>query len=318
MIKASAPGKLILFGEHAVVYDRPCIVASVEHRISVSLKKRNDNNIFLTAPDLNFKNQDISSLEKSHFKKSSFILAAIRNFFKKYDVKFGLDIKTQSEFSDKIGLGSSSAVVVSAIKGLSELFKIKMNEKDIFDLSYQTVLDVQGLGSGFDVAAAVYGGILFFVTGGKIIKPIEITDMPLVVGYTGVKADTPTLVKMVGEKLLKEPERINGIFNEIENIVNLAKVEIENKDWKKVGHLMNLNQDLLRKLGVSSKKLESLIKVALDSGAYGAKLSGAGGGDCMIVLSDRENLNSIKKAIEKAGGVIIETKIPAEGVRTLS
>ena len=316
MVKASAPGKLMLFGEHAVIYDKPCIVASVEHRISVSLKKRNDNNIVLTAPELNIKNQNISDLEKTHFKKVSFILTAIRNFFKKYDLKSGLDIKTKSEFSDKIGLGSSSAVVVATIKGLSELFKTKMNEREIFELSYKTVLDVQGLGSGFDVAAAVYGGILLFVTGGKIISPIEITNMPLIVGYTGIKADTSILVKMISEKLLKEPDRINGIFDEIENIVNLAKVEIENKDWRKVGHLMNLNQDLLRRLGVSSKELENLIKVVLDSGAYGAKLSGAGGGDCMIALANKENSNNAKKAIEKAGGKIIEGKIPAERVRS--
>ena len=245
----------------------------------------------------------------------SFILTAIRNFFKKYDLKSGLDIKTQSEFSDKVGLGSSSAVVVSTIKGLSELFKIKMNEKDIFDLSYQTILDVQSLGSGFDVAAAVYGGILFFKTAGKIIETINVQNIPLVIGYTGVKADTPTLVKMVREKRTRDPGKINNIFNEIEKIVNLAKAEIENENWKEIGRLMNLNQNLLRSLDVSSKKLEDLIKVALGAGAYGAKLSGAGGGDCMIAIADENNLDKIKQAIEKAGGSIIDAKISAEGVK---
>ncbi len=315
MIKVSAPGKLMLFGEHAVIYDKPCLVASVDHRISVSLEKRNDNNIILTAPELNIKNQTVSNLEKTHFKKVSFILTAVRNFFKKYDLKSGLDIKTKSEFSDKVGLGSSSAVVVSTIKGLSELFKIKMNEKDIFDLSYQTVLDVQGLGSGFDVAAAVYGGILFFKTAGKVIKTVNIQNIPLVIGYTGIKADTPTLVKMVSEKRTKEPNKINNIFNEIEKIVNLAKAEIENKDWEEVGRLMNLNQNLLRNLDVSSKKLEDLIKAALGAGAYGSKLSGAGGGDCMIAIADENNLDKIKQVIEKAGGSIINARIPAEGVK---
>jgi len=315
MIKVSAPGKLMLFGEHAVVYDKPCIVVSVDHRISVSIEKRNDNNLILTAPELDIKDKNISDLEKTHFKKVRFILTVIRNFFKKYDVKSGLDIKTKSEFSDKIGLGSSSAVVVSAIKCLSELFKIKMNEKDIFDLSYQTVLDVQGLGSGFDVAAAVYGGILFFKTAGKTIEAINIQDIPLVVGYTGIKADTPTLVKMVREKRTKEPDKINHIFNEIEKIVNSAKTEIENENWKEVGRLMNLNQNLLRNLDISSKKLEDLIKAALDAGAYGAKLSGAGGGDCMIAIVDENNLDKIKQAIEKAGGSIIDAKIPAEGAK---
>jgi len=315
MVKASAPGKLMLFGEHAVIYDRPCIVASVEHRISVSIEKRNDNNLILTAPEFNIENKNISDLEKTHLKKVSFILTAIRNFFQKYDLKSGLDIETQSEFSDKIGLGSSSAAVVSVIKGLSELFKIKMNEKDIFDLSYQTILDVQGLGSGFDVAAAVYGGILFFKTAGKAIKTINPQNIPLVIGYTGIKADTPTLVKMVREKRKKEPNEINNIFNEIEKIVSLARVEIENQNWKKTGELMNLNQNLLRKLGVSSKELEDLIKASLGAGAYGAKLSGAGGGDCMIAITNKNSLENVKNAIKKAGGIVINAKIPVKGVK---
>lgn len=304
----------MLFGEHAVIYDRPCIVASVEHRISVFIEKRNDNNLILTAPELNIENENISDLEKTHLKKVSFILAAIKNFFKKYNVKSGLDIKTKSEFSDKIGLGSSSAVVVAAIKGLSELFKIKINEKEIFNLSYKTVLDVQGLGSGFDVAAAVYGGVLFFKTGGEIIKLIDIKEVPLVVGYTGIKADTPTLVKMVAEKLKQEPKRINNIFNEIEDIVNLTEIQMKNKNWREIGKLMNKNQELLRELDVSSEELENLIKTCLDAGAYGAKLSGAGGGDCMITIVDKNNLNKLREAIQKAGGEIISAKIPAKGV----
>jgi mevalonate kinase len=316
MVKASAPGKLMLFGEHAVIYDKPCIVTSVNHRISVSLQRKDTDNIFLTAPELNIKNQIISdNLEKSYSKKVSFILAAVNNFFKKYNVKSGLDIKTKNEFSDKIGLGSSSAVVVSTIKGLSKLFETEASHKQIFDLSYKTILDVQGLGSGFDVAAAVYGGILFFVTEGRVISPIKITEMPLVIGYTGVKADTPTLVRMVREKKIKEPSKINNIFNEIENIVNLAKSEIENKNWEEIGRLMNLNQDLLRGLDVSSKELENLIKAVLGAGAYGAKLSGAGGGDCMIAIADENNLDKIKQAIEKAGGSIVDAKVPAEGVK---
>jgi len=313
----------MLFGEHAVVYNRPCVVISVEHRMHVFLEKRNDNNIILTAPDLNLKNQTISVLDrlslsktkKTHSKKVSFILTAVRNFFEKYGLKSGLNIETKSEFSDKVGLGSSSAVVVSTIKGLSELFNINMNEKDIFDLSYKTVLDVQGLGSGFDVAAATYGGTLFFKTGGEIIESINIENIPLIVGYTGIKADTPTLVRMVREKKSKEPDKIDGIFDEMEKIVNLAKTEIENSDWKEVGKLMNQNQELLRSLDVSSKELEDLIKAALDAGAYGAKLSGAGGGDCMIAIADENDLDRIKQAIEKAGGFIIDVEIPAQGAR---
>lgn len=317
MIKVSAPGKLMLFGDHAVVHGKPCIVTSVEHRVSVALEKRSDNKIVLNAPDVGFQNYIVSidSLDKPHPKEVKFVLTAISNFFDRYKIKSGLEIKTGSEFSAKVGLGSSSAVTVSTIKGLAELFEIEMTNKELFDLSYKTILDIQEVGSGFDVAAAIYGGTLYFVTGGKIIEPLEIEDIPLLIGYTGIKADTATLVKMVSKKLKKEPQKINKIFNKSREIVNSAKVEMENSDWKRVGELMNLNQDLLRKLGVSSKELENLIAASLDSGAYGAKLSGAGGGDCMIAITSMVSQDDVKEAIEKAGGKIVEVKVQAEGVK---
>jgi mevalonate kinase len=317
MIKVLAPGKLMLFGEHAVVHGRPCIVTAVDARMRVFLKKRKNNKIFFNSPDLNLKNYfiPIEDLTKPTEKEVGFVLTAIKNFFEKYKIKSGLEIKTKSEFSMEYGLGSSSAVTVATIKALSELFRIKMKKKELFDLAYKTVLDIQRVGSGFDLAAAIYGGTLYFVTGGKVIGKIKVRNIPLIVGYSGEKADTPTLVKMVNEKLEKNPQKINKIFDEIEKIVNQARIEIENKNWKEVGKLMNLNQDLLRELGVSSEKLENLIKVVLDSGAYGAKLSGAGGGDCMIAIADKENFNNVKEAIKKAGGEIIEVKVPAEGVK---
>ncbi|NIM47544.1 MAG: mevalonate kinase [Candidatus Aenigmarchaeota archaeon] len=317
MIKVSAPGKLMLFGDHAVVHNRPCIVTAVDHRISVSLNKRNDNKIFLNAPDMNIEDYKISirNLRKQHPKKVRFVLTAIKNFFEKYKIESGLDVKTKSEFSSKFGLGSSSAVTVSTLKGLSELFGIKINNKELFDLSYKTVLDIQDVGSGFDVAAAIYGGTLYFVTGGKIIEPINIKELPLVVGYTGIKADTATLVKMLYRKLAENPETINKNFDDSAKIVDEARIEIQKNNWKRVGKLMNFNQELLRGLDVSSLELEKLISASKNVGAYGAKLSGAGGGDCMIAITDKENFNNVVNAIEKEHGTFIEVKLNAEGVR---
>jgi mevalonate kinase len=316
MIKVSSPGKLMLFGDHAVVHGRPCIVTTVNQRVSVLLKKRIDEKIILNTPDSKFRNYCLSAkdLEKSHPKEICFLLKSIKNFFEKYKIRSGLEIETKSEFSSLIGLGSSSAVIVSAIKGLARLFGKKINKKELFNLAYETVLDIQEVGSGFDIAAAIYGGTLFFVTAGKIIEKIKVKELPIIIVYTGIKADTPTLVKMVRKKLLKEPKKINKIFDEIEVIVNLARIEIENLNWEMVGKLMNRNQDLLRKLGVTSKKIENLIQVALSSGAFGAKLSGAGGGDCMITITNLRNQENVKKAIAKAGGKIIEVRLQAKGV----
>jgi len=317
MLTVSAPGKLMLFGEHAVVYNRPCLVTSVDHRMTVQLKKRGDNRIILNAPKVGLKDYLclIDDLEKSHPKEGQFVLRAVFNFFKKYQNRTGLEIETRSEFSSEFGLGSSSAVTVSTLRALAELFGIKIEKKELFELAYKTVLDIQGVGSGFDIAAAIWGGILYFVTGGKSIKPLKTKKLPLIIGYTGIKADTASLVKMVAEEIKNKPTKINQIFDKIVKIVNQAKRELESSNFEKVGQLMNLNQDLLRKLGVSSRELENLIEAALAAGASGAKLSGAGGGDCMIALYPKEKLNSIKMAIEKAGGKIIKVKIPAQGVK---
>ena len=317
MVKVSAPGKLILFGEHAVVYGRPCIVLAVNHRMSVEIGKRNDEKIIINAPEVNVNNYSISlnDLNKEQPKETRFVLMAVRNFFDKYGIKSGLDIKTKSEFSSKFGFGSSSATTVCTIKALAELFGIKISEKELFNLSYKTVLDIQGVGSGFDVAAAIYGRGLYFVTGGKTIEPINIDEIPLVVGYTGIKADTPSLVKIVEEKLRANPEEINNIFDKMKDIVETGKKEIQNRNWERIGELMNENQGLLRALDVSSVELERLIAASTGAGAYGAKLSGAGRGDCMIAVVPQEKHEAVKKAIEKAGGEVIPVKTGVEGIR---
>lgn len=317
MVIASAPGKLMLFGEHAVVYGRPCIVTSVNQRMRVAIRKRNDDKILLNAPNINVRNYEISSLRLNDplRKEVSFVLVAVRRFFQRYNKRSGLNIETSADFSSRFGLGSSSAVTVATLKGLSGLFGIEMSKKELFDLSYKTVLDIQKVGSGFDLAAATFGKSLFFVKGGKIIEPLKITEIPLVVGYTGAKADTVTLIKVVRKRMEETPRIVNEAFDRISEIVKLARKRLEEKNWRVVGELMNENQKILRSLGVSSEKLESLIKAAIKSGAYGAKLSGAGGGDCMIAICENEKKKEVKEAIEKVGGTIVEADVNVDGAR---
>lgn len=254
--------------------------------------------------------------EKTNIPKGViFLNMAVKNFLEKYKVESGLKIETKSEFSAEFGFGSSSAVTVATIKGLSELFKIKLKNKQLFDLAYKTVLEVQGVGSGFDLAAAIWGGTLLFITGGRKIVPLEIKKLPLVVGYTGVKADTPFLVHKVAQLRQSYPSLVEGIFSHIGFIVEEAKKNLLKGNWQKAGQLMNLNQGFLEALGVNTKKLSDLIFAARKAGAYGAKLSGAGGGDCMIALTSQKERKKIAQAIEKAGGKYLEVKPNAEGVK---
>lgn len=312
VIRVSAPGKLMLFGEHSVVYNRPCIVTAVDHRMSVSMEKRGDDKIIIVAKDVGMDRYETctSDLNKEHPKEVRFVLKALKNFFKEHSKKTGLNIETKSDFSSLFGFGSSSAVTVCTIKALDEIFSTGLSKKEIFELCYKTVLDVQGVGSGFDVAAATYGGTLYFVRGGKVIEPLNVKELPLVVGYTGIKADTSTIVRAVREEMKKNEKKINNIFDEITKIVERAKQSLLTYDLDELGKLMNKNHDLLRKLGVSTKELENLTRAARSAGALGAKLSGAGGGDCMIALGN----GKVGKSIEKAGGKLIPVKSNVKGV----
>jgi mevalonate kinase len=120
---------------------------------------------------------------------------------------------------------------------------------------------------------------------------------------------------MVGENLKNNPEKINNIFDKMKIIVDKAKKELENKNWKRVGGLMNENQELLRQLNVSSKELENLISSARKAGTYGGKLSGAGGGDCMITLATDDFKKEVIKEIENFGGRIIDVTTNDMGIK---
>lgn len=317
-IIVSAPGKLMLFGEHAVVYDRPCLVTAVNQRMKATVQVLAKPVFELEAQDVKVTGykKPLNDLGKGEIPKGAqFVEIAVSNFMKKYPLSGGISVVTQSEFSSQFGFGSSSASTVCTIKALSEIFDRRLTEKEIFDLAYKTVLDIQGKGSGFDVAAAIYGGTIYFWTGGKMIEPINIDSIPLVVGYSGIKADTVTLINQVKEKANKDPELVEGIYNQIKKIVTCAREKILKQEWQRVGELMNENHQLLKQLGVSIDKLDQMCQAAITAGAYGAKLSGAGGGDCMSALSSEDKKEQVVQAIEKVEGTVIEVKVNAEGVK---
>lgn len=275
----------MLFGEHAVLYGYPCIVTAISERLQVSEGAPSGDTRFLDAA-----------------------IAAWGH---------GQKLSAQSSFSGKYGFGSSSAVTVAALKYL----RPEADNKTVFDAAYKIVLDIQGTGSGFDVAAAAFGGTLYYIKNlprrqaGKAVEPMVVKDMPLIIGYTGVKSNTVDIVTMVAKKRNEYPEKVDRIFQGIAKIVEEAKKEMLEGDWERVGRLMDFNQEYLRDLGVSSEKLEALILAAKKAGAWGAKLSGAGGGDCMIAMAPPDKRQAVEDAITTAGGEVIHARPNAPGVR---
>ena len=317
-ISASAPGKLMLVGSHAVVYDRPALVTAVNQRLTVVVKENGTDVFHLDAPDLGLiaYSKTIDQLGKKELPKSvRFIETLYKNFLSLHPQKRGIIVTTKSDFSSSFGFGSSSAVTVAFAKALTCLYGLKLTNQELFEMCYQTVLEVQGVGSGFDIASAIWGGTIKYVTPAKVVETMKISHLPIVVGYTGIKADTPTLVRMVDSKLANSPAHINQIFDEIGQVTEKTCSALVKKDFPLVGQQFNRHQELMRKLGVSSIKLENLIFAALSAGAYGATLSGAGGGDCMIAMADIKKIEQVKAAIKKAGGEVMDVELNQEGVR---
>ncbi|MBI2640986.1 mevalonate kinase [Candidatus Roizmanbacteria bacterium] len=299
-VSVSAPGKLMLFGEHAVVYGYPSVVTAVDKRLYVEAEQTD---------------KEVEEVITPQVKESRFVSESISFFREKFAVKEHVKVRTRGDFSHNVGLGSSSAATVAVLAALGVLFNKFFKKRTLFDMSYQVNIKIQGVGSGFDVAAATFGGTLYFIRQGEVLEPLSVGALPLVIGYSGIKADTPSYVRKVAENFKQKKNETIDIFKKIRDLVELAKQSLLVKDYEMVGKLMTRNHVLLQQLGVSTVKLDSMIDAAFNTGAFGAKLSGAGGGDCMIALVPSEKRKNVEKAIEKAGGQVIKVKNNAEGVK---
>ena len=322
-IRVSAPGKLMLLGEHAVVHHRPCLVTAMDARLHLTLELTGpgDDMFTIYAPDVGVDGGQgrISTAfagEHALAPGTRFIESTLAVFHERYELTHGLTIRTRSDFSSGAGLGSSSATVAAMLFGLARLFGLELEPDELFALGMDAVKRVQHLGSGFDLATAIYGGTLFYDNARpRQILPLNTPDIPLVVAYSGIKADTPTYVRRVNERLEHWPDAINGIFDAMAHIVKDARCALEDGDWPQLGELMDIQHGLAHALGVDTQETARLVFAAREAGAYGAKLSGAGGGDCVIALAPDDKRPAIEAALIAAGGEIVHTAPHAPGVR---
>jgi len=283
MISASASGKLFLFGEHAVVYGYPAIVLSLDKKITVNVERT------LVDRDLIFVSKDTND---RLIKKTLEIFREVAT--KASGGGSNLKIISKADFSDKLGLGSSSAVVVATIKALSKFYDLNLSNKEIFDLSYKAILSTQ----------PGNGGIIYYQKPGKI-NLMSGVSLPLIIAYSGEKAESGKQIEKVRRLYLSKTKETRQIFEDIALIVNEAEKSIKDKDFVYLGKLMMKNHKLLKQLNISTKKLDSLVDVAAAAGAYGAKLSGAGGGDCIIALAAENKRQQVCQKINEVGGIIL-------------
>jgi mevalonate kinase len=321
-VVASAPAKVILFGEHFVVYGEPAIVLAIDKRAYAKAELRDDKKLFLRSSNLNvagfFENENFK-VEAGNLKEAKAKLeplkCAVEKVLEIYGEKVGVNVEVNSTVPVAAGLGSSAAVASAVAVAVGTLLNVKMTKEDVFRISYEAEKIMHGTPSGVDPAISTFGGALLFQmdTG---FKPLNFKiDVPLVIGDTGVERLTRVQVLKVRSLRDRYPQIVDPMMRIAREIVLNAVKALQEGDLETVGDLMNFNHALLYGLGVSDESLEWLINAARKAGAYGAKLTGAGGGGCMIALANKDKLGKVLEAVQRAGGNAFLARKTDEGVR---
>ena len=291
----TAPGKIILFGEHAVVYGKPAIAIPVSGMRASAWSEPGEGKLTINALDLNEK----IGLEN---KASQFSVLAQALLAKTKQKEPNLTINLTSKLPQGSGMGSSAATSTAVCKALSNYLGVDLEQNQISELVFNAEKIVHGTPSGIDNTVVAYESPVYFVKGEKPLTFDSGRTFYLVIGDTGIEASTKETVGNVRQQWEKEPNLMNRYFDEIANVTEGGKMAIEEGNKEAVGELMNKNHELLNKIGVGHSLLEKLVELTLDAGALGAKLTGGGGGGNMVALANNaEEQAEICEKITEAG-----------------
>lgn len=307
MGKGSGYGKVILFGEHFVVHGVPGIVSAIDSSTDAEVKK---------AEKLVIRDERKTAKGYSEEKRLQQI-ESIERMLKAMDLdtNMSFDIWIGGTLPGFSGLGASAASSVAIARAISEELNLNLSNEKINAVAYEGEKAYAGNPSGIDNTAATYGGLMWFKKnpqGGqdiverlKVRKPVEI-----VIGSTGKVANTKAMVEGVAERKKATPSKYDPLFKQAENLAFAGRKALEAGDLKKVGDLMDENHLILQEIGVSSKELDLLVDMARKQGALGAKLTGGGGGGCMVALTPGKDLQGkVASAFKTAGYEFLATKI---------
>lgn len=298
MVKVSAPGKIILFGEHAVVYGQPALAVPVSQvHTDVEVTASALKGIWIEAPDVDLR-AELNTLPSDHP-----LAAVIHNFLflSRLSSFPDLQIKIRSTIPVASGLGSGAAVTVALTRALASHLNTSMTDEQINAFAYEIEKLHHGTPSGIDNTVITYARPVYFVKG----QPIETfkvgRSFTLVIADSGIAAPTKESVGDVRRLWMSDRTRWEAVFDKIGEISSAARRAIELGKPELLGPLMDENHALLQELTVSSPELDRLVEAARKAGAFGAKLSGGGRGGNMIALVSAETANLVSHSLQAAG-----------------
>jgi mevalonate kinase len=298
MTVASAPGKIILFGEHAVVYGRPALAVPVtQAHADVEVVDSADAETWIDAPDISM-HSTLSALPTGHA-----LAAVINNFFRTLEISSPppLKICITSTIPVASGLGSGAAVSVAVIRALSAHLGHSLTAEQVNALVYEIEKLHHGTPSGIDNTVITYAKPVYFVKGQTLQTFSVARPFTIVIADTGISAPTKESVGDVRKLWEADKKRWEVVFDQVGGIVQAARDAIETGQTAGLGPLMNANHALLQEMTVSSPELDQLVLAAKRAGALGAKLSGGGRGGNMIALVTPASAVAIAAALLSAG-----------------
>ena len=314
----SAPAKVILFGEHFVVYENPAILASINRRVNIRVQLNNTEQIIIKS-NLGI----IAAYAASKFKlikggknakkildplyKSVMAILSERNH------NSGINIELTSEVPYGIGLGTSAASCVAIVAALDSLFR-QPDKGWVCTKAVQSENLIHKNSSGADCYVSTYGGLIYY-TKKDGFKRIECRkDLPLIIINTGLRHSTGALVSSVRRIRDNNIALFEDLATRANRICLNAVAAIKAGNEKEIGMLMTENHTLLQKIGVSNKKIDQIIDICIDNGAFGAKLTGAGGGGSIIALMPPKNQLNIIDEIKMNRYECIPINIDYDGL----
>lgn len=301
-------GKVILLGEHSVVHGRPALALSIANGAQVSSSQaRGDRTTLHIAPW----NVDVDSGPEVNVGREPLqqALRVARGF---YDDDLELALSANVQLPSGAGMGSSAALGVAVLRALDEARGLTRPDAEIYERSLAWERVFHGNPSGIDNAMATYGGMALFKRGEPLTRIVPRHPVQLVVAYSGSSSSTKTMVDSVARQFAREPERVGKLFDAIASIVMNGKLALEQGDLKGLGQLMTMNHKLLSSLMLSTDALEEMNERAVSAGALGAKVTGAGGGGCMVALvEDEASRSRVANALRELGKTVYDVRSAA-------
>ncbi len=309
--KASAPGKVILFGEHFVVYGIKSILCSINKRVTVTAEKTNERKISI--------NSGIGKLVLEPNESISEINSPLKPFYYLAnkaikDQNIGLKIQIESEIPLGAGLGSSSACCVAGAAAIFKLFG-EISKEKILEIAIEAEKTIYQNTSGADCTVSTYGGLMEYDKNNGFRKIEDEPNFQLVIANSNIEHSTETMVSRVKEFENKNKEKFHELSNLESNLVNDVLKLIKENKIKEIGEKINQNQKFLEEIGISNEQLEAMIRIGQKT-SYGAKITGSGGGGCIFALTNESNLDETIKEFVNKEYECFATKIDFKGLNT--